>query len=880
MLGTFLHTNLLEYLINLSKVKNKRPLLALTVLFLFNISNAQNCIVGLSTGLKYHCTDKNTFALQINFGASVIAEGFAFNDVTIRADYNPCITIDPSRVWYKGKEYNNIDHPQLFEGFSPGITYVSWGFDATCRINNKTVRISEPIVYSGRFSNLVTFWSMEEMSAWKKNNPNFSVKQSDFYYSNLRIGDIAYKNCSGIIDKINAYEANNANIKKLNELYTTASNQFNSNDLENSLKTAKEGLNLTKSKNINDPRFQTLIDKIEAKNSDAKKAAAKKQLDELYTTAKGQVTKNDKSGALATISKAEAIIEKEKLTDDRFSTLKSQVEKSSDSSSKTSSDSTSSEKTESSAEESTSQNQTSQEETGPTPEEISQQQERDRLNRQQEYINNRQDAISDNIDMASMGAAQILLAYYALGRVIYDKIDNKAGNMISAPGSAFELQLGYSISSFPIYINITEEEYDGNTYTYDQYSEKRTPFSLNMNAAINGWLLKSADKGFGVSIKGWAGQGLYFQNFHLGGEFGMKGYWGHDWLQFYAEYINGHRRLSYNDWIDPGKTQEGKTRINYHQIKAGPRFSTESDWNGITRLNVDVLPIFEVYRGVQHLQYGSNPLGFYWRKGIELGLKFDNRLNFTLQINGQYPVKGDDLFGFKEYQKWSGTGFTFSVLRSLEFYNNHLKLPDRATMYSWLSDLSIDEVRFTSPSVEWLTPSNRLYNGKPSMLSLKLFEYIVNTEIYDNIQLGIGGNLGVRTLNFQAKPGYYTPTVAEGYEHSQSAVAVSAPIELKYYTDFNYNKRNWLLAGLEYRKNLVKWQNNRKLELDQPKSSSNTISSIRTDGLFWKIGIGMDYAVGESFVTTGIQYKRSMHLALPGDITRVQGIELVFGLKI
>jgi len=401
-----------------------------------------------------------------------------------------------------------------------------------------------------------------------------------------------------------------------------------------------------------------------------------------------------------------------------------------------------------------------------------------------------------------------------------------------------------------------------------------------MNAAINGWLLKSADKGFGVSIKGWAGQGLYFQNFHLGGEFGMKGYWGHDWLQFYTEYINGHRRLSYNDWIDPGKTQEGKARINYHQIKAGPRFSTESDWNGITRLNVDVLPIFEVYRGVQYLQYGSNPLGFYWRKGIELGLKFDNRLNFTLQINGQYPVKGDDLFGFKEYQKWSGTGFTFSVLRSLEFYNNHLTLPDRATMYSWLSDLSIDEVRFTSPSVEWLTPSNRLYNGKPSMLSLKLFEYIVNTEIYDNIQLGIGGNLGVRTLNFQAKPGYYTPTVAEGYEHSQSAVTVSAPIELKYYTDFNYNKRNWLLAGLEYRKNLVKWQNNRKLELDQPKSSSNTISSIRTDGLFWKIGIGMDYAVGESFVTTGIQYKRSMHLALPGDITRVQGIELVFGLKI
>ena len=68
--------------------------------------------------------------------------------------------------------------------------------------------------------------------------------------------------------------------------------------------------------------------------------------------------------------------------------------------------------------------------------------------------------------------------------------------------------------------------------------------------------------------------------------------------------------------------------------------------------------------------------------------------------------------------------------------------------------------------------------------------------------------------------------------------------------------------------------------MDQPKSSSNIISSIRTDGLFWKIGIGMDYAVGESFVTTGIQYKRSMHLALPGDITRVQGIELVFGLKI
>jgi len=864
----------------LSNTKWKQALLFLAVFSIFDNIHAQNCIVGLSTGLKYHCTDKNTFALQINFGASVKAEGFAFNDVTIRADYNPCITIDPTRVWYKGKEYNNIDHRQLFVGFAPAINYVSWGFDATCLLNNKTVRVSEPIVTSGRFSNLVTFWTMEEMAAWKKNNPNFTIKQSDFYYSNLRIGDISYKNISGIIEKINEYEANNETIKKLNELYTTASNQFNSNDLENSLKTAKQGLNLVNSKNINDPRFQTLIDKIEAKNSDAKKAAAKKQLDELYTTAKGQVSQKDNSGALATISKAEAIIEKENITDDRFATLKSQIEKSANSASKSSSDTTTSSKSQPSSEESTSQYQSSEEETGPTPEEIRQQQERDRLNRQKEYYNNRQDAISDNIDMASMGAAQILLAYYALGQVIYDNIDNQPGNMISAPGSAFELQLGYSISSFPIYINVIEEEYDGNTYTYDKFSEKRNPFSLNMNAALNGWLLKSADKGFGVSAKGWAGQGLYFQNFHLGGEFGIKGYWGHEWMQFYGEYINGHRRISYNEWLDPGKTQIGKARINYHQIKAGPRFSAESDWNGITRLNFDILPIFEVYRGFQNLQYGSNPLGFYWRKGMELGVKFDNRLNFTLQINGQYPIKGTDLYGFKNYQKWSGTGFTFSVLRSLEFYNNQLSLPDRATMYSWLSDLSIDEIRFTSPSVEWLTPSKKLYNGKPSMFSLKLFEYIVNTEIYDNIQLGIGGNLGVRTLNFQAKPGNYIPTIPEGFEFSQSAVTVSAPLELKYYTDFNYNKRNWLLFGTEYRRNVLEWQNSRPFGLDNAKSPSNTVSNIRTDGFFWKFGIGMDYAVGESFVTTGIQYKRSLHLALPGDITRVQGLELVFGLKI
>ena len=290
--------------------------------------------------------------------------------------------------------------------------------------------------------------------------------------------------------------------------------------------------------------------------------------------------------------------------------------------------------------------------------------------------------------------------------------------------------------------------------------------------------------------------------------------------------------------------------------------------------------MFEAYRGVNYLTNGSFPMGVTWKKGIEMSLKFDNRMSFILQVSEQYPHKGKDLYGFKTYPKWYSTGFSLSVLRNIEFYDNQLPLMSKSNINYYLSSLTSDEIRFLSPAVEYLTPSSKLTNARPSIQSIKAFEYRHNEEISESATVGIGGNLGYSTLVFQNKSNSNISFLSPETENTISSVYISVPAEIKLYLPTDYNVRRWMSVGATYRKNLYTMYTYRAASSDASKANFATKLPVTTDGLFWTASIGMDYVVGNSVMTCGLQYKRSLKLLTSEDKTRLQGLELVFGVKI
>lgn len=875
--------------IKLHKIKlflniNKVKFLPIIIFFL-RVSNvsAQDCT--LKTGWQnYPYTAK--VSIPINFGVSVEVSGGIFGeDVSIASKFRPCTQVDASQIYYLGKLYTSVTHPFLFEGYYPEIKWLSYVFNTKFTPTGRVFNISNPVCNNGN-SNYISYINEAERKQLLSSNPNFKTSLSHFYHSDLRLTDLSMTGVSVIIEKLEK-------MLKGEDAYEKALNEYNSKQFVEALRT----IDMAESLGYSTPKLLELKKKVEEALKNAKYESLKKQIDDLYRNAENKYNNKDYSGALSDIARGIDILDKEKINDTRFADLKKKIEmdKAQEAKEKEAKESNSTEKkTDStsnvseSSSTSTSENSNNESSQNTSSEETISEEERkaeearkaeqERLERQQEYYDKRNAQTSENYEAATEMSLLALMVHLTIGKFIYSHLD-KPGNMVSSAGPTIEFHAGYSLSSTPLFVNITEESYDGNTYSYDEFSELRNALSLNLNAGLTFWHLKSKHFGLGYHAQLTGGHGLLFDNFLLGGVVGVKTYAGSKHLRAYSEYMAGFRDINYNNWLDAGKIVKGIAKTRFHQLKLGLRASNEIEWEGPTQLHFDFLPLFEVHKNTNYLPFGSNPIGWYWKQGIELGVKVDNRLSFIMQCVYEYPVIGKDLFGFKSVPKSQGTYFSFGVIRNLEFYGNHVKKQyvDENEIKSNATAKSFVELLCGSPKVEYLSAGRKLVNSRVAFHSVGIISASVNTGITNHLAVSWGGGISYRVMNFTVlEKANFTNGLTNSQTYLTDGLTANLPLGLKLHHHFNTNNKFWLLGGLEGRIGILN-SSKMKSVLSPETDWQESNYKVNPSGLYQQFGFGANYTLGSLGFTSGLVFNRALKPFVKEDVSKVQNIEFRFG---
>lgn len=860
-----------------------RPLGFAFLSLCFGGIQAQVCT--LQTGWYMHYDKGSKIGFYINFGVDVEISGGGFSgDVWLKSTYRGCTSLDPNRISYEGVEYTSTTHPELFQGFNPVIDWLSYTYKCRFSPTGRIITSSNEVCREGD-ADLHTYATQEELAALRKSNPSFQASKSDFYLSDLRLYELTVTGTSEIIEKIRK-------MQKEDQFYRQALNHFDAKEYQDALRVIKNA----ESFGYTSARMTDLKARVEEALKNQKSAEVKTRLDDLYKSASGKVDSKDYPGAEADIAEAEKLLSQHGMEDDRFETLKSRIKTEKDKQNESAAEKAGSSDTASSGQDGSDKSSPSNDENSgsssgasenDTPQETPAEQEarleRERLQRQNDYYENRRNQDAANSAAAAELGVQMLLVHYYIGQALYSGLSEIPGNMISAPGSSVEFHAGYSFSSIPVHINVTEEEYDGNVYTYDKYSEEKNMGSLNMNAGISLWHVKS--RHFGLAYHGMvtAGHGLYFQNFHLSGQAGIRAYAGSKGMKAYAEYLAGFRNTSFNDWTTSGKEQVGKARTKFHQLKLGLRFNGEVEWNGPTQFALDFLPVFEAHSNFNTLKYGSNPISWYWQHGLEVAARFDSRMSFILQVIGEYPILGTDLFGFKSQPRLMGSYVSLGVLRNIEFYANHGNSSDHeSTSRSNAEKAGWGELVLASPSLEYLTPGRKLVNSKVSLENIHILGYQHQSALMDHVALNWGVVAGVRTVQYTVRDGVVmTNGDLPTFQYKQSAVTAAVPLGIKLHHTFGSHQKFWAFGGMEGRFSIAEGKKEKAPnQQNESWETSNSTSLGKTSGLYQLYGIGCNYTVADVGYSTGIYYRRALNRFIGEDIARVQGVELRWAIEL
>ncbi|MDP1727714.1 MAG: hypothetical protein Q8M15_13095, partial [Bacteroidota bacterium] len=207
--------------------------------------------------------------------------------------------------------------------------------------------------------------------------------------------------------------------------------------------------------------------------------------------------------------------------------------------------------------------------------------EKKRVERKNAYDTQKQQQTASNFeDLAEMGAVAFLV-HYSIGSITYaDVSESGPGNVYPFPSLALEMQMGYGITSAPMYVDVSKESYDGNTYTYDKYAEKTSIFNLDYNFKTCFWPMQGPNAGFGLGGGISAGHSFVFESFNIQYFYGAKAYIGSKTFKLYTEYNMITRNLYTSEWLDSKVSRDGKSSGTSHQLKAGLRINTEMDWGG------------------------------------------------------------------------------------------------------------------------------------------------------------------------------------------------------------------------------------------------------------------------------------------------------------
>lgn len=508
--------------------------------------------------------------------------------------------------------------------------------------------------------------------------------------------------------------------------------------------------------------------------------------------------------------------------------------------------------------------------------------EKKRVERKQAYDTQKQQQTASNFeDLAEMGAVAFLV-HYSIGSITYaDVSESGPGNVYPFPSLAIEMQMGYGITSAPMYVDVSKEEYDGNKYTYDKYAEATNIFNLDYNFKTCFWPMQGPNAGYGLGGGISAGHSFVFESFNIQYFYGAKAYIGSKTFKLYTEYNMITRNLYTSEWLDSKVSRDGKSVGTSHQLKAGLRINTEMDWGGPTMASFELLPVFELDQRTVR-PYGNKPLPLRWANGLELGCNVDNRLHIYARAMWNIPIFGETQNAFTTAPKSWGSTFSIGVLRNISFYANPetmSSIKNDEEKQSLAREKHPHTLYLLMPSYSYFNVVNKQFNYQPDFTFTPIgygYEYFPHpnfslhgSALFTYQQV----NLGIDTTNTNLPMG---TNAGEAYKMANFNIEI--PVGIKYHNNFNTAQNYWLSAA--YNKVICVSQSVDAFRLSDnlalPKNSLIPLSSYGT----WQYAIGTDFNLGDNFVTAGIAFEKGLNEMIEGAAgTKINSVRLIFGFK-
>lgn len=413
-----------------------------------------------------------------------------------------------------------------------------------------------------------------------------------------------------------------------------------------------------------------------------------------------------------------------------------------------------------------------------------------RQQRQAQYWEARNQAIEQNTLAAGQLGAAALLVHLYIGNIIYANMDvDRAINFMEGPGNMVSFQAGYGVSSVPIFTNSDNETYNGSNYSSSTKTENFESFTLDLGFNMAYWPLYSPELALGIRLGAYAGHGILFQQFTMGGHLGLRGHLGGEKLQIFAAYDKGHRSVYHTPWLDPGENGSGTAEFMYHRLTVGPQFrmvkNQGSDWSTLRFLGI-------LERNDAWTSQLSSPATFSWSPGFRFEYDQRNRFSIGAEAVFNYRRIGEAEYAYANDATFNGTLFNLTFHRRFDLYpNSALRLGNADLAYRGIHQFNELSLKIGQPGLSWIEDLDTTrFASNSAFLGFNPIGVDYTIGLYKNFGLTVGGALSYNGVRID-------PSGNNFPYHRVHRIGLNVPVGLRLSVPSNF-LRYFAEAGFSY----------------------------------------------------------------------------------
>lgn len=491
---------------------------------------------------------------------------------------------------------------------------------------------------------------------------------------------------------------------------------------------------------------------------------------------------------------------------------------------------------------------------------------REEFERQQREYEFHKEKLEQNARNAEIGGAMAGSMFYALyqgASIMYQGMgyDDKE-NIFFGNSSHFNVHVGYTSTYAPIYFNSERASYDGNNHSTKTFTKNYHTSTINIEAGLEYWPLYGEKAGIGAFGSGLAGAGIFFQNNHLSAFWGLKGFWGTENIRLYGEVSKGYRQFKARPWMDSYESGEGLAKYTYTRFGLGPSITFDAYFEGFTRANLSVFPIFELPDFI-HLNHSNKPLLYNWMNGIHANLYFENRIKFYTEVMWNYTRTGEiDYTIDKDITTPAGVFIKLGAVRMFDFFGKSAHSYDFEVVKKMCSMKNKWYVHFAGPEISWFnTKKDSSFFVSNYRLGINLIGLEKDFNLTNHYSLYTGGSFSIGRGGI-IRPEYGNSIIIGNTSYSNYVdvkikyMSINVPFGLRLSSNKSGKDVFWLRAGIS-NEFLLGQKIFAKTDLDEGKFKEQEERDIfRTYIPVADFGCGLDFPfVDQSLYRVGAYYK-------------------------